>query len=75
MLLAFASCQLPVDGGSVHCWDLCPAAYALINFASTAANVAAQPLLLLLQVVSSLQELYDRQKGSYGWQDRPLSIE
>jgi len=27
------------------------------------------------QVVASLQELYDRHKGSYGWQDRPLSIE
>lgn len=28
-----------------------------------------------MQVVKSLQEMYDRHKGSYGWQDRPLSIE
>lgn len=28
-----------------------------------------------VQVVQSLQALYDKHKGSYGWEDRPLSIE
>lgn len=32
-------------------------------------------LCVVLQVVKSLQEMYDRHKGSYGWEDRPLSIE
>jgi hypothetical protein len=27
------------------------------------------------QVVAALAALYDRHKGSYGWEDRPLSIE
>eukprot|EP00877_Chromochloris_zofingiensis_P005689 jgi/Chrzof1/15120/Cz09g27290.t1_DGAT2D[v5.2] len=27
------------------------------------------------QVVNALQDLYDRHKASYGWQDRPLEIE
>ena len=27
------------------------------------------------QVMVSLQEMYDRHKGTYGWQDRPLVIE
>jgi 2-acylglycerol O-acyltransferase 2 len=27
------------------------------------------------QVVEALQDLYDRHKASYGWGDRPLSIE
>lgn len=38
-------------------------------------NLACVCGCVCVQVVKSLQEMYDRHKGSYGWQDRPLSIE